>query len=91
MWDVIEIHLRDWSWIELVRDCGDQDDERGAQREAGQGEGGGGRHEEAGPAHLGQDGQHWGDTQQAEPDDGHQATVSDNKDIFQSLEHILRS
>ena len=82
VWDVGQIHLRDGSWIELIRDRGDQDDERGAKTEASQGEGGGGRHEEVCPAHLGQDGQHWGDTQEAEPNDGHQAAVSDNKDIL---------
>ena len=75
------IDLRDGGWIELIRDCGHQDDERGAEAETRQGEGGGGRHEEVSPGERGQHCEERGDTQQAEPNDGHQATISGNKEI----------
>ena len=52
------LYLRDGGGVELVRDGGDEDDQRGAEAEAGQGEGGGGRHEEVRPGQLGQDCQH---------------------------------
>ena len=76
------IDLRDGGWIELIRDCGHQDDERGAEAETRQGEGGGGRHEEVSPGERGQHCEERGDTQQAEPNDGHQATISGNKEIL---------
>ena len=77
----MDIYLRDGSWVELIRDCGHQDDQWGAQTEAGQGEGGGGRHEEVSPGELGQDGEGGGEAEQAEANDGHQAAISDNRDI----------
>ena len=85
----MDIYLRDGSWVELIRDCGHQDDQWGAQTEAGQGEGGGGRHEEVSPGELGQDGQGGGEAQQAEADEGHQAAISDNREQVSGVARLL--
>ena len=55
----------DVGWVKLVRDSGDEHDERGGEREAGQGEGSAGRHVEVGGGGApGQQGQQGGEEEQ---------------------------